>query len=279
MENALVPVTPAEAMDILGLTEAQVQAVQHIKNLQKPADQARALLAYPSVHEQMKSLMHRAWGDYGRLEAALISAVAQNPKLLDYPRTGLYMAMIQCAQLGLAPTGQRGGGWLIPRDGQIIFQPSYTGVLQLVRRACAVKDVRRGVVREQDEFSYDPTAENPIRHEIDWKKTEEQRGDRMVAWALIRTENGGAYPGVLLKDDMQRILQHVEKASRGRVSPAWKNWTDEMFMRSALLRATKLAPTKGADMDEDLENMGRVISAETAEPLESDEPAEGWEES
>lgn len=279
MSNALVPVTKEEALKTLGLTEQQVESLAHIKDLSRPADTVRALLKYPSVQDQMRAVMHRAWGSYDKLEAALVGAVAENPSLLNYPRPSLMLAMIQAAQLGLAPTGQRGGGWLIPRKGVITFQLSYTGVLHLVRRACPVRDVRAGMARARDVFSFDPVADVPIQHKQDFGLSEEERGERMVAWALIRTENAGAYPGVLGKDDMARILEHVKASSKGSLSHAWKTWTDQMYQRSALLRAAKLAPTKGADMDEDLENMGRVLHAETAEEDTEAAPEAGeWEE-
>lgn len=270
MANDLVPVDRDHALQALGMTEDQLEALGHLKNVSKPADQARALLRFPAVQEELKRSMHRAWGNAERAEAALVRAVVSSPDLLTYPRLGLYRAMMDCAALGLSPTGQRGGGWLIPRNGQVIFQPSFTGVLSMVRRAIEVIDVRAEMVRGRDAFEYHPMDPVPIRHVIDHRLTEQERGERIAVWAAIRTPHGGVFPAVLGRDDMARLLAHVEKTNKGRLGPAWKNWPDEMYKRSALLRAAKYAPVREADM-EPMERLGKVIAAEVGE--EDDETA------
>lgn len=257
MTEQKMMVTAADAAKQMGLDKDVQVFIEAAQEAAEPWDQMRALLKYPGFQQLVKPGINRAWGGLDKFEAVMTQVAVSNPDILMCRRDSIYMALMECARLGLAPTGQRDGGWLIPRKGSAVFQISFQGVLQVVRRAIKTQDVVADVVRERDEFRVD-VPNKVVEHTYDLRAEEKDRGAIVAAWAKITTEAGGVYLGLLNRTELAKI----KRLGQG---PAWKLWESEMFKRSAVVRAAKYAPQRSNDLSELDAAMGREYRADSGE--------------
>ena len=135
-------------------------------------------------------------------------------------------------------------------------------------------DARAEVVRANDQFEFEPTAAEPIRHKIDHRHSAADRGEICGAWANIRVTNAGVvgcFPAYLHESEIER-RRRIGSAN----SPAWRNHYEAMCKKTALHAAFKYAPKRmnpGADgLWEDDE------SQDGDEAVNDEAQLEGWVE-
>lgn len=149
-------------------------------------------------------------------------------------KKSLLIAFRQCAMDGLFPDGKREAA-IIAFKGKATYIPMYGGLLKRMRNSGEVKDVQTGLICKNDVFDFQRGTDNYLHH----KQALENRGEKIGAWALVTTTDGGEYFDVMGKDE---ILE-IKKAVKARSGP-WFNSAHEgeMWRKTALRRASKLAP-------------------------------------
>jgi len=149
-------------------------------------------------------------------------------------RKSLLMAFRQCAMDGLFPDGKREAA-IVAFKGNASYIPMYGGILKRMRNSGEVLDVETGLVCQEDFFDFERGTDGFLRH----KQALTDRGEKIAAWALIRTKDGGKYFDVMGKDEILQIKAAV-KAKKG----PWFNAAHEgeMWRKTALRRAGKVAP-------------------------------------
>lgn len=205
-----------------------------------------------------------------------ISTINGDERLAKATPASKYRAVLEAARLGLEPTGAVGGGWLIPRwNGkakcqEAHFQTSYLGELKIIRRAMKTDRVVVECVYEADEFVYEPTnLDQPIRHVPAIMRRD--RGELVLAYALIRLVDGSQYGAVINEDDIDRAKLSSESADKD-FSP-WNRHEPEMWKKTALRRACKYAP-KDAPLPHEIETPDPRIIEVVAEHERRALPAE-----
>lgn len=159
-------------------------------------------------------------------------------KLLECSPASFFGALVQAFQLGLEVDSPLGHAYLVPYKGECTFIIGYKGLVDLGYRSGKVKSVSAHVVFDNDEhFKVEYGTNEIIEHR---PATGGERGERIGAYAVIRTHDGGI---------IQRFLPLREiEAAR---PPHWKKtpWNsdnlyaqDEMYAKTPLRRAAKLAP-------------------------------------
>lgn len=181
--------------------------------------------------------------------AAFFAAVRDAlPGLVRCTPASLLQALLTCARFGLVPDGRHA---VIKREGaQAVFVPMYQGYVELMYRSGRVGSVHVGLVHENDEWSFEPTAPAPLdfthRPRVDLPKAE--RGPVILAYAFCWMTSGARSQVVVLsredaeaiRDEYSVAYQRAEES--GKQDSYWHTDFDSMWSKSALRRLHKVVP-------------------------------------
>ncbi len=175
-----------------------------------------------------------------RFMRVAVTAVQNNPELLNGNRASLYNACIKAAQDGLLPDGRE--AVLTPFKGMIQYIPMIQGVLKKVRNSGELATVDAQVVYAADE--YESWLDEKGQH-FKHKKSITDRGDPILTYAYALTKDGALYFEEVTEEQMGKI------EAMAKTGTVWKGaFRDEMKRKSALHRLSKRLP-----MSTDLQNV------------------------
>lgn len=175
--------------------------------------------------------------------------------LLEVDVNSIQRCVLQCAEAGLEPS-LGGACWIIPRGGKATFQMGALGYIELALRAGA-KRCWADVIYEADLVKVERGEAPLLTHDMTKSWMLPGRNLDFNYQRLVSIEEGGAgralgaYACVELEDGTvswslmtETELQMARASSKAKDSPAYKNWPDQMRVRSAIARASKLWPKK-----------------------------------
>jgi recombination protein RecT len=166
-------------------------------------------------------------------------------------------AMLKMVTEGLSAAKRQGS--FIAYGENLTWQREYAGTIALAKRVAGVKDVTANVIYEGDVFEYeiDPVTgrKKVIKHE---QKIQNIDINKIV----------GAYATVMFDDDSTKceimtMLQIMTAWNQGFMkggSPAHKNFTDQMAMKTVINRACKLE-INSSDDEEVMDGVDNVVQA------------------
>lgn len=161
-----------------------------------------------------------------------MALIHDKPELKDYNQNEIIMGLLKGAYLGLDFYNKE--CYLVPYGGQLNYQTDYRGAKKLAKKYSIrpIKDIYAKLVREEDEFE-----EVIINGEqgINFKPKPFNDGKIVGAFAVCLYQDGGMiYDAMSLAD-----LENTRKSSKASNSPAWKNFTGEMYKKTVLHRLCK----------------------------------------
>ena len=242
---------------------------------------------------QVQSNLHEFLPDGKALKkftAVTIRAVQENPDLLNADRKSLFLACQRAAQDGLMPDGREGALVLYntnigtkekPKWVQAVqYQPMIAGLRK--KMAQAGFDLRAEIVHENDEFTYESGDDPKIVHR---PNVFGDRGKIVGAYAIAtELETGQKWRETMSVAE----LETVRAMAKGGNSPAWKNFTTEMYRKTVAKRLRKYLPISDDSLldliDRDNEQFDldqRPQPSRTAQEVQAavragnDEPLEG----
>ncbi|MEC3995246.1 recombinase RecT [Actinacidiphila sp. DG2A-62] len=180
---------------------------------------------------------------------AFLSAVrAALPGLVRCTPASLRQALLTCARFGLLPDGRHA---VIKREGKLaVFVPMAQGYVELMYRSGRVGSVHVGMIHENDEWNYEPTAPAPLdfthKPRVDLSKKE--RGKPILAYAFCWMASGARSQVIILsREDAEEIRDEYSSAyQRAKASGAndsfWHTDFDAMWRKSPLRRLHKVVP-------------------------------------
>jgi recombination protein RecT len=180
-------------------------------------------------------------GAYVRRDDKLRVAANANP-------ASLILALRECAALGhtpvpkifaLVPFKQRGKNGA-PDTWAITGIETYHGVIERMYRAGGVQSVKCELVREGDEFEWDPMNQRVVRHRYDPFADDVARGQLMgvYAWAVLFT--GGMSQVVWM--NRAEVMKHRAVSRSG--DAFWGGpWEPAMWRKTALHGLETYVPT------------------------------------
>ncbi|MGW6391120.1 recombinase RecT, partial [Streptomyces sp. NPDC055103] len=199
---------------------------------------------------------------------AFLSAVrAALPGLVYCTPASLRQALLTCARFGLVPDGRHA---VIKREGkQAVFVPMAQGYVELMYRSGRVGSVHVGLIHENDEWNYEPTAPAPLdfTHKPAVALSKKDRGAPILAYAFCWMASGARSQVIVLsREDAEAIRDEYSSAYRravesGKADSFWHTDFDAMWRKSALRRLHKVVP----------------MSAELVALLKADEAGEAGE--
>lgn len=184
----------------------------------------------------------------------------------------VHLAMINVASTGLTLNPANGYAYLVPRDGAIVLDISYKGLIKIATDTGAVEWARADVVYEQDSFAYHGPAAMPVHTADPFKK---DRGEIVGVYCIAKTKSGDILTEVMDRDELDKIRSKSSAYSRmknGQHTPSgpWLEWFEQMCKKAIIKRASKTWPYTDQN-----ERIGQAIEianiAEGGYDLESEE--------
>lgn len=157
-------------------------------------------------------------------------------KLQACTQESIYLALLACAVTGLEPGSIRGEAYLVPFAKVAQFVPGWRGLVKLARESGLVKSLVANVVCERDDFEIDLGTANRVVHR---PLLVGDRGPVVGAYAIATMGDGFHEIEWVDRHDLEAIKAVATK--RG-ASPAWADWEDQMFRKSAIKRLAKRLP-------------------------------------
>lgn len=176
-----------------------------------------------------------------RFIRVVVTAISNEPKILECHRATLFTACLKAAGDGLLPDGregaivpyrEKGGGY------RANWMPMIRGLFKLARQG-GVTSPFAYVVHENDQFDFGVDTQNEeairVRHVPVLDKA--KRGEPILAYAFAKV-NGEPEVEVMLKEE---ILE-VRKVSKAQSGPWESPFNEEMWKKTVFRRLSKRLP-------------------------------------
>lgn len=244
---------------------AQAGAIQTVQQQVEKAGKPKTVLDLinePSMQAQFAKALPSVITPE-RFTRIVLTALRNNPKLMECDRTSLLAAIMQAAQLGLEPNTPLQQACLIPYGKECQFQVMYKGLIDLAYRSGEVSIIQAQTVYENDEFVYELGLEAKLIHKPCMKG---DRGKAVAYYAIFKMKNGGENFAVMSKDEVVKFAQAKSKAFK---NGPWQTDFDAMAKKTALKQVLKYAPIHSEAMQTAIQNDERRLYAdeETGEIL------------
>lgn len=191
-----------------------------------------------------------------RFAKMVYTAICQNPTLQQCSVPSLIRASSISASLGL-DIDSRGLAYLVPYKNKGVmeaqFQLGYLGLIELAYRSGKVKSIAAHCIYESEKANIEVTRIDgrfSVKHPFGWSKP---KGPIIAVYATAEVEGIGAQTIVLRTDEVEEL----RKCSKAPNSPAWANFPEAMYKKTAIRQLAKFLPKsiledfqKGAAVDE-----------------------------
>ncbi|WP_204320220.1 recombinase RecT [Proteus vulgaris] len=155
-------------------------------------------------------------------------------------------AIMNVSAIGISLNPAQKLAYLVPRDKKVCLDISYMGLMHIAQQSQAIKWCQSSIVRQNDNFQLTSIDTAP-RHEYNAFATQEQRGEIVGAYTVVKTEDGDYLTHTMAIADIYSIRDR---------SSAWKAWiarkkscpwvTDEeqMILKTVVKQAAKYWPRR-----------------------------------
>lgn len=209
-----------------------------------------------------------------KFERVALTAVQQNPDLLNADQHSLFLSCQRAAADGLLPDGRDAALVVYKTKGQdgqyrkaVQYLPMVAGITKLARNSGEIASISAHIVYKGEKFAVVLGDEEHIEHERDMEAVD--NAEPVAAYAVAKLKNGETVREVMTwKQIMKR--KAVSRAQNG----PWNTWTEEMAKKTLIKALAKRLPF---DTDKEPEARARQAiertdddfidsTAETVEP-------------
>lgn len=163
-----------------------------------------------------------------------MTAIQNNPDLVNADRKSLFGAIVRLAQDGLLPDGREAA--LVMFGGKAQAMPMIAGVLKKVRQSGDVSKVSAQVVYENDEFVWHLGFDEDVTHNP--PPLNKPRGEAIGAYATAVLKDGSRLLEVMSHEEIEK----VRSVSRAKGNGPWVQWWGEMARKTVMRRLAKRLP-------------------------------------
>jgi recombination protein RecT len=207
----------------------------------------RELQPYEAEIVRVKEQFIPTAGDglaYDREALFAMQMLAKNDfslKIANGNRNSVRLAMLNVASTGLTLNPAHAYAYLVPRDGSIVLDISFKGLIKIATDCGAILWARADVVYAQDEFTYNGPAAAP-GHKADVFKKD--RGELVGAYCIAKTREGDILCEVMPLVDIEKIRGASDYYKKKQAGP-WVEFFVQMVKKSVIKRAAKTWPYTG----------------------------------
>tara|TARA_Y100001951_G_scaffold105377_1_gene122755 strand:+ start:9264 stop:10217 length:954 start_codon:yes stop_codon:yes gene_type:complete len=161
----------------------------------------------------------------------------------------VHLAMINVASTGLTLNPANAYAYLVPRDGSIMLDISYKGLIKIATDSGSILWARADIVYSEDTFVYHGPANMP-EHQAD--PFAQNRGEIVGAYCIAKTKDGDILTEVMPMAEIAKIRDKSMSYAKGKSSP-WKDWFEQMAKKAVIKRACKTWPYTDRRLDDAIE--------------------------
>lgn len=195
-----------------------------------PVQQVCEAIKSPALQEQIKQALPEGVS-LDRFTRVTLTAIQQNPGIVEKDRTSLYMACVRCAADGLMPDGREAA--LVAFGDRVQYMPMVWGITKKLAEGNIA--ISAQCVYSGDTFERELGDEERIIHKAPPLGT--VRGDLVGVYAIARDRNTGR---VLDREVMDKAqVETVRSVSRAKNGDLWTKWIDEAYRKTAIRRLSK----------------------------------------
>jgi recombination protein RecT len=200
-------------------------------------------------------------------QRAAVTAVQNNPELLQVERRSLLNALLRCAQDGLIPDGRQAALVIFKsrEHGPIAqYLPMVAGIRKLVQQSGEISRFDQQVVYSEDYFKL-VLGDSP---HIEHVPALEKRGQPIAVYSIAEFRNGDSrsYEWMTYEE-----IERVRAVSRYGDAGPWRDWWTEMARKTVAKRHAKSLPMSN-DVDTVLARDDET-TAELSRPERETEPS------
>lgn len=160
--------------------------------------------------------------------------------------TSTRSAIMNVSAIGVTLNPAQKLAYLVPRKGAICLDISYMGLMHIAQQSGAIKWCQSAIVRKNDKFMR-TGIDVPPRHEFNEFDTQEQRGEIIGAYVVIKTDEGDYLTHTMRAEDIYAIRDRSEawKAykTKGKSCP-WVTDEEQMILKTVVKQAAKYWPRR-----------------------------------
>lgn len=176
-------------------------------------------------------------------------ALARNDYLMrvasanDAAKMSLAHAIVNVAALGLSLNPAAGHAYLVPRDGRVVLDQSYRGMLKIAYDCNSIASCGTELVYEGDEFEWKSFDEKPVHKFDPWdadRFTVDDPWKGLLGGYCTARLPSGFY---LVSRMTAEELRQIRRESRAKKADTpWEKWGTEMLKKTLVRRAVKMWP-------------------------------------
>jgi len=172
--------------------------------------------------------------------STILTACADEPKLLNCERHSLFLSCLKCARDGLMPDGREAA--IVPfKDNKAgvelaTYMSMVAGLLKKIRNSGQLAGFSANAIYSNDFFEYELGDNERIVHKPIWRA---ERGHLVGSYAIGKTKDGVVYRRVLGMEDIDAIKSVVKALDKGPWSGPFES---EMWIKTAIRRLSKVLP-------------------------------------
>lgn len=156
-------------------------------------------------------------------------------------------AIINVAAIGISLNPAQKLAYLVPRKGAICLDISYMGLMHIAQQSGAIKWCQSAIVRKNDQFRREGLDRPPVHIYNDFD-TEEQRGEIVGAYVVIKTDEGDYLTHTMRIDAIYAIRDRSEawkkyKQDSSKKCP-WVTDEEQMILKTVVKQAAKYWPRR-----------------------------------
>ena len=165
------------------------------------------------------------------MRGVVLGLANADPKVLTASRNSILLAVLEAAEMGLVPSGQFGGAYLVKygKDAELVVD--WRGYIKMALRSGQVAKVEADNVYSNDAFGYERGTDEFIRHR---PTLDEGRGHWTHTYAIATLVNGQKQFEVMTSAQIDSI-----RAGKKNV---WVSHPEEMRRKTAVRRLFKYIP-------------------------------------
>jgi len=208
-----------------------------------------------------------------RFTRIAVSAINGNPDLLsqDIDKRSLYASVMKAAQDGLVIDGREAAlvTFNTKKGKAVQYMPMVAGIMKKMRNTGEIATITYGLVyqREFDEgrFEYIKGDSESLTHK---PILFGDKGNMIGVYAVVTLKDGSKVREFMNMAQIEKV-RAVSRAAKSEYGP-WKNWFEEMAVKSVLRKVSKLCP-QSTDLDAMFKNEDddNGFDAETGEIREA----------
>lgn len=213
-------------------------------------------VAITQAQSQFEEAAQRTGMDWRAEMLFAMQSMANNPFLTDVARNNplsLRMAMVNVAAIGISLNPATAMAFLVPREGKVILDISYRGLIKLATDTGSIQWAKAELVYAKDSFTYKGPGLLPEHHSDPFDK---DRGEFRGVYCVAKLASGEYLVETMSAEDIYTIRDLSDLYAKKKKGP-WINFFGEQAKKTCIKRAQKTWPKSSPRLSQAIDYLNK----------------------